>query len=279
MILKNLQGMVSVARSYCDEREVTPDYRQALSRVAQSLDRAGINPMTLQDSIMNRWLATLPQSPTTRANYRRMALTLWRFAADRELCGHYPRAVTKIKPRRSPVIAWSQDELARLVKASREYEHTLKTNVRAGVFFEGWVRCAYETGLRFSDQLRLPCHALREDRLHVVMNKTGLPIGKRITPRLVEILTMLGVRGDGRTFFSAHLNERWLRVHFARICKNAGISGTPKWLRRTGATFVEAKQPGMAGRFLGHLSHGLAEKHYIDRTLLPDACPCPPEIQ
>jgi integrase len=278
MVYENLRGMKSIARSYCDERTVTPDYRQALIRVAQSLDGAGINPMTLTDSLMNRWLATLPQSPTTRSNYRRMALTLWRYAADRKLSRHYPVAVTKVKPRYSPVIAWSQDELRRLIKTASEYHHTLKTGASAGVFFEGWTRCAYETGLRFSDQLRLDCSAIREDRLYVVMNKTGLPVSKRITPRLVEILTMLSVRGDGRTFFLAHLSERWIRIHFARICKEAGLSGTPKWLRRTGATFVEAKQPGMAGRFLGHLSHGLAEKHYIDRTLLPDACPVPPEI-
>ena len=222
------------------ERDVTPDYRQALARVAVSMDAAGITPSMLTDSVVNRWLASLPQSPTTRSNYRRMALTLWRFAADR---------------------------------------HTLKTGAPASLFFEAWVRCGYQTGLRFSDQLALKCSALRDDRLYVVMNKTGQPIGKRLNPRLVEILRQLSVHGDGQTIFSCHLNERWIRIHFARICKKAGLSGTPKWLRRTGATYVEAKQPGMAGKFLGHLSQGLADKHYIDKTLLPDACPVPPEIQ
>ena len=271
--------MQSVAKTYCIERDVTPDYRQALARVAASMDAAGITPSMLQDSVVNRWLATLPQSPTTRSNYRRMALTLWRFAADRQLCGHYPRSVVKVKPRNSPVIAWSEAELLRLVHVCACYSHTLKTGVSAALFFEGWVRCGYQTGLRFSDQLALKCSDMRGDRLHVVMNKTGLPVSKRITPRLVEILTMLSVQGDGQTVFKCHLNERWIRIHFARICKQAGLTGTPKWLRRTGATFVEAKQPGMAGRFLGHLSHGLADKHYIDKTLLPDACPTPPDIQ
>jgi integrase len=272
-------GLTELSELYCTDREVTADYRQALRRVAVSMEGVGITPSMLQDSCVSRWLASLPQSPTTRANYRRMALTLWRFAADQQLCDHYPRSVLKVKPRRSPVVAWSRSEMSRLIAAASQYQHTLATGCQASLFFEGWVRCGYETGLRFSDQLHLACASLRDGRLHCVMNKTGQPISKNLTPRLVGILTELSVRGNGRTFFRAHLAERWLRVHFARICRQAGINGTPKFLRRTGATMVEANQPGMAGRFLGHLSHGLAEKHYIDKTLLPNACPGPPQLQ
>lgn len=282
MIAKNpLQGeLLILADDYCAERDVTADYRGAIQRVARSMDRAGITPLTLTDSSVNLWLASLKQSPTTRGNYRRMALTLWRYAIDRRLCEHYPQRVTKVKPRPSPVVAWSQTEMARLIAASRAYTHTLKTGVPASLFFEAWVRLGYECGLRFSDQLHLQCRTLRDDgRLHVSMNKTGVAIGKVISPRLLAILNELSVRGDGRTFFQCHLHGRWLRVHFARICRAAGVNGTPKFLRRTGATWVEANQPGMAGRFLGHLSHGLAEKHYIDKTLLPNACPIPPSLQ
>jgi integrase len=281
MIALNILGLSELSRDYCAEREVTHDYRQAMNRVARSMEGAGITPLTLTDSSANCWLASLKQGPTTRSNYRRMALTLWRYAIDRRLCDHYPQRVVKVKQRPKPVVAWSQTEMTRLIAASRAYTHTLKTGVPASLYFEGWIRGGYETGLRFSDLLKLRCDCLRDGRdgrLHVVMNKTGLSIGKVISPRLIEILTELSVRGNGRTFFQCHLHGRWLRVHFSRICTQAGVTGTPKFLRRTGATWVEANQPGMAGRFLGHLSHGLAEKHYIDRTLLPDACPKPPEI-
>jgi integrase len=242
------------------------------------MSAAGIAPSMLRDSLVNRWLASLPQGSTTRSNYRRMALTLWRFAADRELTDDYPRRVVRVKPRPKAVVAWSTDEMRRLLKEARAYQHTLKTGCPAALLLEGWSLCGYETGLRFSDLHGLRCDQLRENRLYVVPNKTGVAVGKLLSPRLCAILTELSVRGDGRTFFRCHIGRRWVRVHFGRICRQAGLKGTPKFLRRTGATACEAASPGSATRFLGHLSPHLAMKHYVDATLLPDACPVPPSI-
>ena len=271
--------MEDLASLYCDEREVTPDYRQALRRVARSMAAAGINPSMLTDSLVNRWLAGLKQSATTRANYRRMGLTLARYATDRQLTGgQFSGRVMKVKQKLSPPIAWSMAELSSLIQAAKKLDYDLRKGCPAALFFEGWVRAGFETGLRFSDLLSLRCDQLRGDRLFVVANKTGVPIPKVLSARCVEILTKLSVQGDGRTFFRWALAERWLRIHFARLCKQAGLTGTPKWLRRSGATHCEIRQPGSAKKFLGHLSDGLAMKHYVDQTLLPDQCPAPPPI-
>ncbi len=258
---------------------MTPDYRQALHRVARSMAAAGITPSMLTDSLVNRWLAGLKQSATTRSNYRRMACTLLRFAADRQLVGgQFSGRVIKVKQKLSPPIAWSMAELSTLIAASKKLDYDLRKGCPAALFFEGWVRAGFETGLRFSDLLELKVSCLRGDRLYVVANKTGVPIPKNLSARCVENLTELSVRGDGVTFFRWALAERWLRIHFARLCRSAGLSGTPKWLRRSGATHCEARSPGSAKRFLGHLSDGLALKHYVDQTLLPDQCPAPPPI-
>jgi integrase len=83
---------------------------------------------------------------------------------------------------------------------------------------------------------------------------------------------------DGRVFRWA-LAEKWLRIRWDRMVAAAKLTGTCKWMRRTGATWVEATQPGSASRFLGHRSPELAMKHYVDRTLLPNSCPMPPPIR
>jgi integrase len=270
--------MLSLASQYCSEREVTADYRQALARVARSMQAAGITPSMLEDSIINQWLASLNQSPTTRSNYRRMALTLWRYAIDLKLAAHPIGRVAKVKVKHKPPIAWSLDELGRLLAATQSLDYRLRSGCPASLFFEAFIRTGYETGLRFSDLLRLRVDQLRDSRLFVVQNKTGQPLAKVLSAECVACLRQLSVLGGGEAFFLWALNHRWLRVHFQRLCNKAGVSGTPKWLRRSGATAVEAVSPGSAGKFLGHLSPGLANRFYVDPTLLPNACPSPPPI-
>ena len=271
--------MIKIASVYGEEKDLSADYRQALMRVARSMAEAGVTPLTIQDSVFNKWLATLPQTGTTRANYRRMGLTLWRHALDLEIARHPIGRVARVKARLATPRAWSLGELSTLIARARKLSFLLKRKCPAALFFEAWIRCGFETGLRFSDLLSLRCNQLRDNRLYVCPNKTGVADGKLLSDVLVELLTKLSVLGDGRHFFRWALAERWLRIHFRRLCKEAGLDGTPKFLRRSGATYCERRQPGSAKRFLGHLSDGLALKHYVDPTLLTDSCPVPPPIE
>ena len=240
---------------------------------------AGVTPLTITDSSFNRWLAGLPQDATTRSNYSRMGLTLWRYAADRELTQHYPKRVVRVKPRPRPPVAWSMDELASLVDAARSLTHKFKrSRCPAAVFFEAYIRTGFETGIRFSDLLSLRCEQLRGERLWVTPNKTGVPVPKVISGECAAALRNLNVLGDGETFFRWAIAKKQLRAHFRALCKRAGVRGTPKFLRRSGATHCEIKQPGSAGEFLGHLSPGLALRFYVDRTLVAERCPAPPPI-
>lgn len=272
--------MIQLASLYCDERNVTPDYRTALHRVARSMRAAGVTPSTLEDSLFNRWLASLAQSPTTRSNYRRMGLTLWRFAHDLKLAEHYPRRVVNVKARPKPPIAWTLKELSAMLDAARSMTFSFKrSRCPAALFFEAYIRTGYETGVRFSDLLSLQCQQLRDDRLYVCQNKTGVPVPKMLSQECVGALRKLAALGDGRTFFRWAIAKKQLRSHFAKVCRKAGVGGTPKWLRRSGATHCEIERPGSAGRFLGQLSPGLAYRCYVDRTQLSAECPCPPPIQ
>jgi integrase len=271
--------MIEIASLYCDERSVTAGYRDELYRVARSMRAAGITPMTLTDSLVNRWLASLSQSPTTRSNYRRKAVTLWRHAHDLGLAADYPKRVVRVKANPKPPVAWTLGEVSALVAAAQQMTQRFKrSRCPMSVFYEAFVRIGFESGLRYSDLLSLRCEQLREGRLYVVPNKTGAQVPKRLTASCVESLTKLSVLGDGETFFRWAICKRRAREHFKKLCRTAGLKGTPRWLRRTGATHCEIKQPGSATRFLGHLSPGLAYKYYVDRTLLDDQCPSPPPI-
>lgn len=271
--------MLDVASMYCGERCVTADYRQALHRVASSMLAAGITPSTLNDSSVNRWLASLRQSPTTRSNYRRMAVTLWRFACDAGSAADYPKKLARVKSRPRPPVAWTMTEMAALVAGARRMTGRFKrSRCPMALFYEAFIRVGFETGLRFSDILSLRCDQLREGRLYVVPNKTGAQVPKRLSAPCVDVLTKLSVLSGGATFFAFAICPRRAREHFKALARSVGLQGTPRWLRRTGATHCEIAQPGSATRFLGHLSPGLAYKFYVDRTLLDDQCPSPPPI-
>lgn len=271
--------MIEIASCYCDERTVTPGYREALHRVARSMKAAGITPLTLTDATCNRWLASLGQSPTTRSNYRRMAVTLWKHAADLGLTEHYPKRVVRVKPRVRPPVAWTMGEMSALIHATRTMRGKFKrSRCPMELFFRAWVRVGYETGLRFSDLLSLQCRQLQGDRLYITQNKTGVPVPKRMSAECVQDLNKLASIGDGKAFFAWAICKKQLREHFGVLCRNAGVEGTPKWLRRTGATHCEIQQPGSAGRFLGQLSPGLAYRFYVDRTQVAQEVVSPPAI-
>jgi integrase len=279
-VVKKLDmNFVVLANDYCGERVVTADYQQMLLRVARSMAAASLAPSTCTDSLTNRWLASLPQGATTRSNYRRAALTLRRYAVSRKLTPHYPTQVVRVKSSPQPPVAWTLAELSAVIAAARRLTYSFKrSGCPACLFFEAFVRVGFETGLRFSDLLALRCQQLRGSRLYVVANKTGVQIPRRLSEACVEILKKLSVLGDGKTFFRWAICRKQLRAHFRDLCQSAGVSGTPRWLRRSGATHCEIAQPGSAGRFLGHLSPGLAYRFYVDRTMLDEHCPSPPPI-
>ena len=271
--------MIDVALSYCQERKLSAEQVSALHRVARSMAAAGVTPLTIRDSSFNRWVAGLPQGDTTRSNYQRAGLTLWRHALDRELTEHFPKRIARVKARNKPPVAWTMSELSSMIHAARSLTYRFKrSKCPASLFFEAYIRTGFETGIRFSDLLSLRCEQLRGDRLWVVPNKTGNAVPKVLSEACVSGLRELRQIGDGETFFRWAIAKKQLRAHFGKVCKAAGTKGTPKFLRRSGATHCEMRQPGSAGKFLGHLSPGLAMRFYVDRTLLAEECPSPPPI-
>lgn len=270
--------LMEVLDRYLANRDVCRDYRQLLRRTVESLASCGITSVAdLNPDRINMWLGSLLCAKQTRANYRRQCCTIVR-AALGPGATHFIDGVVKVKAPLPPPVAWTREELSRLLLHARQLPGNLQSGCPVALFFTGWVLAGYECGLRFSDLLSLKKHQLRNDRLHTVQHKTGDPLVQVLSAECARILNDLSVRSTNGTIFRWALAERWLRIRWDRLVDQAGVTGTCKWMRRTGATWVEAAQPGMASRYLGHRSPELAMKHYVDRSLLPNSCPSPPPI-
>lgn len=268
--------------SYLDSRDVSTEYRRHLQRMACKMRGVGVTLRERPEDLAQRINVVLRSfgNMTTRANYRRVAVTILRHryggSADKVV-----HRLVKVKQKNLPPVAYTIDEVHRLVAAAEKLPGEFTASgCHRGQWCSAFVLLCYETGFRFQDALDLSVRSLRGDRLSIVVNKTQRFIHKRLSPDLVGRLARLAEQGGGETFFAWAVTKRhackWLR----RAWRDAGLPGSCRWLRRTGATLVEAQQPGSAAEFLGHSpnSHGLAARCYIDQSLLPDRCPSPPTI-
>ena len=273
-----------------DGELLSAEYARGLARVARSLEAFGILDSSLiGPEVFNNWLRSLRQSPTTRSNYRRMGLRLWRHALAIGCDAHRIETIIRVKTKLKIPVAWSSPELSALATAALRmtgrFPRGARKHLRSGPqchrskFWLAWVLVGYESGLRQGDLYNLKRSNLRASRLFVVMNKTGVPVGKLLSPDAAAAAhAMLSASPDG-TMFSWALCRTQLFRQFLALTASAGLEGTTKFLRRSGATHCEMVSPGPAPGFLGHLSgSALAKKHYLDPTLLAECQPQPPRI-
>ena len=268
-----------IALKYLNKRDVSEQYLRGVVRTATKMDTAALSLGNVNPKRLNYWLDSLNVSPNTKSNYRRMALTILKSCLTPRQFNDLIVALPVVKKKKKIPVAWSMKELDRLLDITLHLPGQFQTSrCSAKLWFTAWVMLSYETGLRHGDVFALREHQLRDDRLFIVQNKTGNPIGKRLSPGCVELLQQLAYHSPDGTLFSWAINRRNSYTRWAKILKIAGLKGSPKYLRRSGATYCEATNPGSATAFLGHASPEMAEAHYIDPTLLPDRTPTPPPL-
>lgn len=277
MGMKN--NFASVAGSYLLSRDVSEQYMRGVVRTATKMDAAGLSLGNVTPKRLSHWLQSMKVSSSTKSNHRRMALTLLKHCLTPRRFNDLIVALPVVKQKKKIPIAWSIEELDRLLDVTLSLPGQFQTSrCSVKLWFTAWVMLSYETGLRHGDVYALEETQLRGDRLFVVQNKTGKPIGKRLTPGCVELLEQLAYQSTDGTLFRWAINRRNSYVRWVKILNEAGLKGSPKYLRRSGATYCEAANPGSATAFLGHASPEMAAAHYIDPTLLPDRTPQPPPL-
>lgn len=262
---------------YISQRTLSRDYERDLRRTVERLASIGVSSLTgpSVSVVINKWLASI-QNTNTRAKSRRAVVTLCH-ACGWNRCRSVADSLVRVKTIVPPPVAYTMKEMEKLLESARNEAGFFRSSgCSRALWCESFILACYETGLRFSDVFGLHSSSVRGQRLSVVQHKTGRFIHKRISSRLAHLLSELSSKSSDGSIFSWAVKVKWGRAALRKCWKRAGLPGTPKFLRRTGATMCEAMERGSAREFLGHLSIGLAERHYIDSSLLPERCPSPP---
>jgi len=261
-------------RSVTSIRHRLTNFEKLLGRPATLAD--------LNDTMMNLWTTRLFEaglSPVTVRGYRGAVLALWRAAYEMHFLETRPGRIRKIRVKPTVPECWTESQLVEVVQAFRSLQGELQSDptLRRATFWTAFVLVGYYSALRFGDLMSLRWDQIQDGLIVVPMSKTGDIIACALPADASELLGKL--RGGGRTLvFGELMNGRNSRTLFQRVLKAHGLPGSIKWLRKTSATLLERIHPGAAKAHLGHRTHGLAYKHYVDPRLLQQNKPMPPSI-
>ena len=264
---------------YLKHHEFSRDYARSLMRVAESFDSYCRIPSAQDSSLLVGWLKSLPVSNTTKANYRRMIITLMKWGNSQSLCTYSTDLIPRVKQKNKPTIAWTQNEVLRLYTQALKCTGSFQTGCPEKLYWQTFILVGYETGIRLGDILTLSKDQVRGNRLYITHSKTGVASAKCISKNATACVHLMISRSPNEYILGWALSRKHCSLKFGRLVRKAGLRGTIKYLRRSGATHCEQTQPGSASRFLGHISgQALARRNYIDWTQLSESIPKPPPL-
>ena len=218
----------------------------------------------------------------TRANIRRELLTLWRFAFEHSYTDVPPLRVCRIKATPPPPRAWSLETLRKLLAAAEQDSRPVSQRC-PGLLWRDvlpcWIVVGYDTGLRFSDLLHLHTSNIVNGCVICTAQKTGKFTVRAVSPAGLACANLLLRKSPDGTLFRWAVTRRRALRKWKEFLREQGIVGSSRWLRRSGATYVEIHRKGEAQRFLGHSNAALANRHYLDQTLTMDVPASPPPLR
>lgn len=252
--------LLDFARRYARKTGASPGYLEQLEVVAKRLPWQVEEVTTdMVDEYLTAAMTNL--APQTVANHRRILTTLMR-EAQRLGVNHCTGAFRRVKTPRPVPRAWSRTEIRQLIDAARQTSGHFR-DLRKADFLEAWFLTAYALGLRTGDLWSLRWSDVRGQRVYLRQGKTQSPHVAVMTDEALAACRRLPRRekifGD---FAAVNTIQQWVKACASR----AGLDGTTRFLRRSCATY--AKVLGLSPQQrLGHLTPGLAEKHYVDQLL------------
>ena len=268
---------------YLSEREASPRYIESLKRTVTRARQFGLlDTSQLLPEKANEFLIRLPLAAVTRSNIRRELLTLWRFAFDHSYTDVPPLRVCRIKATPPPPRAWSLDTLRQLLAVAEQDTRPVSQRV-PGLLWRDvlpcWIVIGYDTGLRLSDLLHLHESNIVNGCVICTAQKTGKFTVRTISQPGRELAAQLFEKSQDGSLFRWALPRRRALKKWRDFLQEQKIVGSSRWLRRSGATYVEIKRKGEAQRFLGHSNAALASRHYLDQTLTMDIPESPPPLR
>jgi integrase len=217
--------------------------------------------------------------PISVDSERRMILSVWRWAYETGLVDSLPRGLVKIKVPRQPTKAWTLEQCCTAVKGTYLRGNTIRrTKVTEGQFLRCWILLGYESGARLGDLWEMRGSDFADGVVRWGQHKTGEPHVKVLSPACVkEVNEMLAHSPDGRVLGWV-MRSGSARRRMQAYLSSLRLGGSSKWLRRSGATHIEMEHPGKGRLHLGHKTHGLAERCYIDWSQVRRDIPSVPTL-
>jgi integrase len=275
-VLTMSERITDFARRYCMRVGGSPGYLEQLTVLTKRLPwiAADLTPDKI-DAYLTDALAHL--APSTVDNHRRMLRSLMRFAAAEGLVDRsIVRPLRRVKLPRPDPRAWSHDDIRRLLAAAdRMQGRTLHCQLK--ILLPAWILTAYATGLRLTDLLSLRHDALRGCRMSIPQSKTRYATIVMLDENALRAIACLPRVGP--RIFGSLVGRSRMIVAMRGLVKSAGLCGSSKYLRRSGATYCEIAGKDSTGH-LGHRSPGM-KIYYVDRLLLAEERndqPAPPSI-
>lgn len=270
---------------YALEKDLAPQTVALYACTVRNLEAWHGRPIllsNLSDDLLNRWLVWLSATgicKTTVANHRRFMLAIWRHAFQGREVDTPPLRVRKIQTPRTLPEAWSIQQMNLLLSACEQIGgRNIPVGVARSAFWRALVLTAWCTGLRLGDLLSIRREQIGTDgSLIVQQQKTGWPVLCRLSAEAISAIDRIGHTPNG-VIFGKRLSRGVLFADFRQIVARAGLYGTSKKIRKSGATAVEGLTPGAAKAFLGHQTHGLAYRHYVDPTKIGHVQQPPPDL-
>jgi integrase len=223
-----------------------------------------------------RYLASSGRSLATLADYRRIALSLYRHAHELRLIDALPRVPPVRVPRPVPE-AWSVEQVSRLVQVAGLLRGRIGwcRAIPACRYFAALIQACWYTAERIGAILHLRWADLNATQgyLHFRDTKTRVHIVRPI-PRHVVVL-ILALPRVSEYIFPAPANHNHLYRVVRRLIHDAGLGVSPgrfqlfHRIRRSAVTAV-AQQYGLsaASALAGHSDPRITLRHYIDPRLV-----------
>jgi integrase len=265
--------MTELANRYASRVGAASSYMEQLIVLTKRLDwQAEDMTPDLIDAYLTQSLRHLAAS--TVDNHRRMLRSLLAFAAEERLVAKsILRPLRRVKRNPPSPRAWSHAEIIKLLEACEGLPgRTLKCSL--ATLMPAWILAAYSTGLRLNDLLAIRHDDLRGNRMMIRQQKTAEPHIVFLDDNALAAIRKLPKCGP--RIFGDLVGRSRILVAMRKLVKRAGMSGSTKYLRRSGATYCEIHGID-ATQHLGHRSPGM-KRFYVDRLLLAEERPQQPVV-
>jgi hypothetical protein len=267
---------------YLSAREVSASYAAQLRHALAMLERFHGSDLDLSDlhpELLNAWLTDAAKrglSDETRRSRRRMALTLWRDAADLGLVAP-PRRVMRVSQRDRINTAWNLEDMTRLLSACDQLTKFYSHGISKRLYWRSYIMTAWDSGLRGCDLRRLMRTGIRTDGcVTIIQHKTGRRLRCRLRPETVTAINATFPPARELCFPMWGRLEAWRR-EAARLLRLSGLAGSIGQLRHSSGTAVEHDHPGHGHEHLGN-TRAVFERHYLDLDQVAFDRPLPPAI-